>query len=357
MHGDAVPLFFYSDLFLRHPETRDMFPVSMAAQRDRLVHALAKIVSDVDNLDDLGVFLAGLGRDHRKFGAVPEHYQAVGTSLLATLAHFSGQRWTPELAADWGAAYELVAQVMIGAAREDEGVRPPFWDATVVAHELRRFDIAVFRVVTSEPFPYQPGQSVSMESEARPRVWRFYSMANAPREDQTMDFHVRMVDGGALSMALARGLAVGDRLKLGPPVGALSYRPERGRDLLLVAGGTGLAPIKAIVEQLGALADPPTAHLFVGARTADGLYDLPELEKLAAGFGWLTLIPVVSGDPRFRGERGLLPDVIARHGNWRGHDVYVAGPTAMVEATVDRLAGLGVPMGQIHIEDFGWSET
>jgi hemoglobin-like flavoprotein len=41
MHGDAVPLFFYSDLFLRHPEARDLFPVSMAAQRDRLVHALA----------------------------------------------------------------------------------------------------------------------------------------------------------------------------------------------------------------------------------------------------------------------------------------------------------------------------
>ena len=51
MHGDAVPLFFYSDLFLRHPETRELFPVSMAAQRDRLVHALATIVSEVDRLD------------------------------------------------------------------------------------------------------------------------------------------------------------------------------------------------------------------------------------------------------------------------------------------------------------------
>jgi hemoglobin-like flavoprotein len=145
MHGDAVPLFFYSDLFLRHPETRDLFPVSMAAQRDRLVHALATIVSDVGRLDELSGYLQGLGREHRKFGAIAEHYPAVGTSLIATLAHFNGPSWTPELAADWRAAYELVAGVMIEAAAEDAGQRPAFWDATVIAHELRRFDIATFR--------------------------------------------------------------------------------------------------------------------------------------------------------------------------------------------------------------------
>lgn len=122
-YGDAVPLFFYSDLFLRHPEVRDLFPVSMAAQRDRLVSALARIVSDVDNIAYLSVFLRALGRDHRKFGTVAEHYAAVGTSLLATLAHFSGDDWTPEVAADWTAAYDLVAQLMIEAAKEDEGLR------------------------------------------------------------------------------------------------------------------------------------------------------------------------------------------------------------------------------------------
>jgi len=144
MHGDAVPLFFYADLFLRHPETRDLFPVSMAAQRDRLVHALGRIVSDVEHVDALGEYLRGLGREHRKFGAIAEYYPYVGASLVATLAHFNGPAWTPELAADWRAAYGLVAQVMTGAAAEDAGIRPAFWEATVIAHELRRFDIATF---------------------------------------------------------------------------------------------------------------------------------------------------------------------------------------------------------------------
>src|SRR5262249_15611841 len=135
-HGDEVPLYFYSDLFIRHPEVRDMFPISMAAQRGDLVDALVKIVSSVDNADDLTTFLQGLGRDHRKFDAVPEHYEAVGASLLATLEYFSGPSWTPELKSDWAAAYDLIGSVMIAAARADEE-RPPWWRGKVVSHERR----------------------------------------------------------------------------------------------------------------------------------------------------------------------------------------------------------------------------
>jgi len=356
MHGDAVPLFFYSDLFLRHPETRDLFPVSMAAQRDRLVHALGRIVSDVSRADALRGYLQDLGREHRKFGAIAEHYPHVGASLLATLAHFNGPAWTPELATDWKAAYDLVAQVMTGAAAEDAGVRPACWEATVIAHELRRFDIATFRVATAEPLHYRPGQSVSMESPERPRIWRSYSPANVPRDDLTMDFHVRMLDGGALSTVLTRGLAVGAKLRIGPPAGTLIYEPGTGRDVLLAAGSTGLAPLKAIAEQISGLPDPPRVHLLFGARTADGLYDLTDLEKIAARQPWLTVTPVVSGEPGFPGERGMLHEVLARGGDWRGHDVYAAGPTPMVEATVTQLLALGVPRSQIHLEDFGWSE-
>ena len=106
MYGDEVPLFFYSDLFIKNPEVRDLFPISMKAQRDHLIGALAQIVAQVDRLEDLAVFVQGLGRDHRKFGAIAEHYDAVGDSLLATIAHFAGDTWTPELAVDWADAYD-----------------------------------------------------------------------------------------------------------------------------------------------------------------------------------------------------------------------------------------------------------
>jgi NAD(P)H-flavin reductase/hemoglobin-like flavoprotein len=357
MHGDEVPLFFYSDLFIKHPEVRDLFPVSMAAQRGHLIDALVKIVSQVDSVNELTAFLQGLGRDHRKFGAVAEHYDAVGASLLATVEHFSGPTWTPDLAADWTAAYELIGSVMIASARADEKLRPPWWRGTVVAHERRAFDVSVLSVRPEPRMDYLPGQSVAIESPSRPKLWRYYSMANAPRRDGLLEFHIRLIDGGALSMALTSSKIADTELRLGPPVGVLTLSdPVADRDLLLVAGSTGLAPLKAILEQVTALQQPPSVHLFFGARTADGLYDLNALEKMAAQYPWLTVTPVVSADSKFSGETGSLPDVVARNGDWSSRDAYLAGPTEMVKETVARLTSAGMTQEQIHIEDFGWSE-
>jgi NAD(P)H-flavin reductase len=203
---------------------------------------------------------------------------------------------------------------------------------------------------------YLPGQSVAIESGLRPRTWRFYSIANPPRPDATLEFHVRVIDGGALSLALARGLTPAARLRLGPAVGSLILDTRSDRPVLLVAGSTGLAPLKAIAGQIAERADPPEVHMFVGAQREDGLYDLPDLNKLAAQAPWLTITPCVSDDPGYRGERGTLPDVVARSGRWASHDAYLAGPTAMVQAMTDRLSSLGVPESQVHVEDFGWSE-
>jgi NAD(P)H-flavin reductase len=158
-------------------------------------------------------------------------------------------------------------------------------------------------------------------------------------------------------MALTSTIVAGTELRLGPPVGVLTLRqPVPDRNLVLIAGSTGLAPLKAILDQLTALPQPPDVHMFFGARRADGLYDLDSLEKLAAQHSWLTVTPAVSADPRFAGETGSLPDVVARHGDWSQHDAYVAGPTQMVQDTAARLAAAGMPSDQIHIEDFGWSE-
>ncbi len=357
LHGDEVPLYFYSDLFLKHPEMRDMFPISMEAQRGHLVDALVKIVSQVDNVQELTAFLRGLGRDHRKFGVVADHYEAVGASLLAMLKHLSGPTWTQELAADWSAAYELIASVMTSAASTDEQSFPAWWRGTVVAHERRSFNVSVLSVRPEPRMDYLPGQSVAIETPSRPKLWRYYSIANAPRLDGLLEFHVRLIDGGAVSMALTSDAIAGTELRLGPAVGALTFsQPVPSRDLLLVAGSTGLAPLKAILEHVASLAQPPQARLFFGARNIHGLYDLDSLEKMAAQHPWLTITPVVSADSRFTGEIGNLPDVVARQGDLSEFDAYLAGPTEMVKGTVARLTAAGMARDQIHIEDFGWSE-
>jgi NAD(P)H-flavin reductase len=70
---------------------------------------------------------------------------------------------------------------------------------------------------------------------------------------------------------------------------------------------------------------------------------------------WLTVVPTVSAG-RFAGQVGTLGDVVMRNGTWSGRDAYIAGPTEMVKETTSRLASAGVPVTQIHVEDFGWSE-
>jgi NAD(P)H-flavin reductase/hemoglobin-like flavoprotein len=348
--GDEAPLYFYSHLFLAHPEVRDMFPVSMAHQRDRLFAALGDVVARVDDLDALVPILQELGRDHRKFGALSAHYPAVGSSLLATLEHYDDE-WTPELAKDWTEAYQLVAEVMIAAAEEDSD-RPPWWEAEVVDHQRRTIDTAVLKLRPNEPLDFRPGDSVSLETRLRPRLWRYYSPANAPREDGLIEVHVKARDGGPVSSALVRLVGPGDVLRLGPPVGHLAMDTESDRDLLLVAGGTGLAPMKAIVDQVARHGPPRRVDLFVGARTEDAFYDLHDLQRLDRENPWLTVTLAVSADKGSQLEQGDIGDVVLRHGPWTSRDAYVAGNAPMVEDTVTRLHQHGLSMQHIRTEVF-----
>lgn len=201
-------------------------------------------------------------------------------------------------------------------------------------------------------YPFQPGQSASVAPASRgPGRWRYYSMANAPRQDNTLDFHVRMIDGGTVSTALVLGTRRGDILRVGAPVGdRLTLRPDMTGDLLLIAGGTGLAPLKALVEQVAYGGPGRKVDLIVGARTARELYDLEALKKMEAEQPWLTVTPAVSHDPFYRGNRGYAVDVALQ--SWRGQEVFVCGSEEMVRATVARLLDAGVPTDQIHFDEF-----
>jgi NAD(P)H-flavin reductase len=348
--GDEAPLYFYSHLFLSHPETRALFPVSMAHQRDRLFAALGEVVARVDDLDSLVPILQQLGRDHRKFGTVAAHYPAVGASLLATLEHFD-HAWTPELAKDWSEAYTLVADVMIAAA-DEAAEQPAWWEAEVVGHERRTIDVAVLQVRPRARYDYAAGQSVSLETDLRPKLWRYYSPANAPRPDGLLELHVKARDGGPVSSALVRRVGVGDVLRLGPPMGHLALGPDSDRDLLLVAGGMGLAPLKALVDDVARHGPPRRVDLFVGFRTEHDAYDTADLRRLQQENPWLSVTTAVSADKASQLEQGDIGDVVMRHGPWLNREVCVAGPAPMVDDTVSRLRRHGVPDTRLHSEVF-----
>jgi NAD(P)H-flavin reductase/hemoglobin-like flavoprotein len=352
-HGDQVPLYFYSMLFLAHPETRQMFPTNMAGQRDRLVTALGHIVSHVDQVDQLVGFLQDLGADHRKFAVRPEHYPAVGEALVATLQHFLGEAWTDELAQDWTAAYGLVSQVMIDAAQAAEAVNPPWWVAEILGHERRAFDLAVLTLRPQYLLPFTPGQSIGVSHPAV-RAWRYYSPANAPRADGTLELHVRAAPGGAVSSRLVYGCAVGDQIHLAAPVGdRLTLWPAGSADLLLLASGTGWAPLKSLVEQVAAEGSRRRVDLYLGARSRSEFYDTDAIDKLASSYPWLTVTYVVGVDFQRPGEFAHVADRALADGDWRSRHVYICGSDEMVSHSVAALTRAGYQSGQLHHEGFG----
>lgn len=170
-----LPRFFYATLFDRYPQVRELFPVQMDVQHDRLLRALLLIVELVDDPANLVTFCTQLGRDHRKFGTVSAHYAAVGECLLATLEHYAGPAWTGEVAAAWTRAYNTAAQAMDQAALDDAQHRPAVWQARVVDHRRRSGDLAEITVQTDQPYPFAGGQFVSMETPWWPKTWRYYS--------------------------------------------------------------------------------------------------------------------------------------------------------------------------------------
>ncbi|MEU6645991.1 globin domain-containing protein [Saccharomonospora sp. NPDC046836] len=346
-----ISQFFYGMLFTLAPATRDFFPINMESQRGRLVRALVHIIQLVDRPDDLAPFLRQLGRDHRKFGVVPKHYEAVGTALLAALKRQLGDVWTPPVERAWAEAYTIIARSMQEAAGKD--TNPPCWLATVAEHRRLSWDLALVRVEPEQQVPYEAGQYMSIEVPQRPRLWRYLSPANAPRPDGSLEFHVRAVEGGWVSRAIVSHTQSGDVWRIGQPMGRLAVNRESGRDVLMIAGGTGAAPLRAILDNLAQWGENPKVTLFYGGASREDLYDLEQLRALASTNPWLTVCPVVEhgeGLPGF--AHGTLADVVTQHGAWPEHDVLVSGSPAMIRATVSRMLVAGTPLDRIRYDPF-----
>lgn len=350
-HQDKVAGYFYARMFLSHPDLRELFPVQMDTQRVRLLRAIVTAVQAMGDPEKFDDYLRALGRDHRKFYVEPEHYAVVGEALVEAMRHYAGGRWTVEHDQAWADAYAVIAGRMLDGAEAD--TNPPFWYAEVTAHERRSYDIAVFTVQPMQALEFRAGQYLSLEfPRVQPRMWRTYSPANAPRRDNTIDFHVRAIGAGWVSSALVRRLRVGDVVKLAAPMGSMTLDRRSTRDAVLIAGGTGLAPVKSLVEELTRYNRTRWVHVFVGARTRDDLYDLAALTRLAARYPWLSVVPACSNDPSFVGEKGNISEVVGRFGPWNEHDFFVSGSSAMVAATMRTLRGLEIPPARIKYDSF-----
>nr|WP_199854943.1 globin domain-containing protein [Streptomyces dioscori] len=341
--ADKVTSYFYALLFVRHPDLRPLFPAAMDTQRDRLLKALLTAAEHIDNTEILVSYLQNLGRGHRKYGTRPEHYPAVGECLLGALSRFAGSVWDGETEAAWVRAYTTISQVMIDAAAADELRAPAWWYAEVISHDLRTPDVAVVTVRPDQPYPFLAGQYASLETPWWPRVWRHYSFASAPRSDGLMSFHVKAVPAGWVSSALVHRARPGDIVRLGPPAGSMTVDHTTDSGLLCLGGGTGIAPIKALVEDVAEHGQRRPVEVFYGARTDHDLYDIDTMLRLQQSHSWLSVRPIVDQQAHLQ-----LPDVIREYGPWDEYDAYLSGPPGMIRNGVDALRDIGIPSARIR---------
>jgi ferredoxin-NADP reductase/hemoglobin-like flavoprotein len=341
--ADKVTSYFYALLFVRHPDLRPLFPAAMDTQRDRLLRALLTAAEHIDNTDVLVDYLRNLGRGHRKYGTRAEHYPAVGECLIGALSKYAAGVWDEEMEAAWVRTYTTISQIMIDAAAADELRSPAWWYAEIVTHDLRTPDVAVVTVRPDQPYPFLAGQYTSLETPWWPRIWRHYSFASAPRSDGLLSFHVKAVPAGWVSNALVHRARPGDIVRLGPPAGSMTVDHTTDSGLLCLGGGTGIAPIKALVEDVAEHGERRPVEVFYGARTDHDLYDIDTMLRLQQSHPWLSVRAIID-----QLAHQQLPDAVRAYGPWNEYDAYLSGPPGMIRNGVDALRDIGIPSERIR---------
>ncbi|WP_433129919.1 FAD-binding oxidoreductase [Micromonospora sp. CA-240977] len=310
--------------------------------------ALGQLMVGGDDPASRAALLLVLGRAYRHFDLLP-HSTTIADALLATVARHAQLQWTPQLTrAAERALCRATHAIRRAAARVGDG--RAWWHVQVIGHERPSPDIAILTVRPWRRLPFQPGQAVPVCTPRLPGRWRWLSPANAPRADGTIELHVRAVPAGTVSHHLVHEVRPSEQLWLGPPGDTgLTLDPARTDDVLLVAGGTGLAPLRALVEQVAAAPDGRRVTLVVGARTFTDLYDAIALDKLQCANDWLTVVPALSTDPcADPAEKGDALTIALDH-HRPGQEVYLCGPPAMLADARTRLLALGVPAAHIHL--------
>jgi NAD(P)H-flavin reductase/hemoglobin-like flavoprotein len=361
--SDELVRRLYNRWFALDVDVRDLFPPELDQQRAAFGQAMHWVFGEfvAQRAQAPVAFLAQLGRDHRKYGVTQQHYDSMRRAWYDEMRSSLSDDWTEAVDDAAVQAINLITGIMSGAADAEDG--PPWWEGTVLEHHRVSRDLAVVRLHLDRPMPYHAGQYVNVQIPQWPRRWRFLSPAMPADPGGFIEFHVRAVLGGMVSNSIVAETRPGDRWRLSSPHGAMEV-DRTGGDVLMVAGSTGLAPLRAIILDLCHFADNPRVHLFFGARYPCELYDLRTLWEIAAANPWLSVSPVseYAGDPPWAADypdvqppRGLhvrqigrLPEVVTRYGGWGDRQILICGGPQMVRTTREALIAKGAPAERIQ---------
>lgn len=216
-------------------------------------------------------------------------------------------------------------------------------------------DIIELIVETDKIIEFTPGQYAEISVPGRFTAPRAYSFASAGRVNpKELSFFIRAVPNGEVSNWFVHEAAVGEKLQVEGPSGDFHLR-ESDAPMVCIAGGSGLAPVLALLEDAIHKSVDRDLIMFFGARTEQDLYALDRIEHLKKKWaGDFKFIPVLSdeaADSAWQGKRGFVTDIFRSYCN-ADQQLYMCGPPPMIDAAIEIAKGMGVQKDQIFFDKF-----
>lgn len=252
------------------------------------------------------------------------------------------------------ATIELVNydEEMLRSSAPIQAMRAEIVELESLTHDIRRLRLKLVEPATMK---FAAGQYLDVRIPATSDT-RAFSMANTPSDDAHAEFIIKLYPGGRFSGMLDGSLHAGDVLDMKGPYGTCTLRASSERDLVLVGGGAGMAPLWSLINAVAESGSARKVSFYYGARAPRDLFYLEELRVLQArmpNFLYEVALSEPSATDVWTGEIGFISDVLERNENdLRDRDAYVCGPPPMVDAAIATLERLGVPSQRIFFDKF-----
>jgi len=226
-------------------------------------------------------------------------------------------------------------------------------------HEMNHLADDVMQIFiklpASERLQFLPGQYIDILLEDGRH--RSFSIANAPHNDEFLELHIRLVEGGLFTPKVFNSMQNKDLLRIEGPHGSFFFHEDSNKDILLIAGGTGFAPLKGIIEHLLSEKITRPIVLYWGVRSEADLYMSKQAEKWAAQHSNITFVPVLSdAGENWSGRTGYVHEaVLADFDDLSIFDIYTCGPPAMIKAAEQTFQEKGMNKNQFFYDSFDFS--
>lgn len=239
------------------------------------------------------------------------------------------------------------------------GIPIESYQTTIAAIEHLTHDIRRLVLKLKEPerrLRFNAGQYVSIripDSEE----FRAYSMANTPRNADSLEFIIKVFPGGLFSGLLDGGFRIGQALEVKGPYGVFMLREKTDADIICIGGGSGMAPLWSLLNDMAERGIQRKATYFYGARTRKDLFYLDrlhELEQRLPNFRFIPALSMATEADEWNGETGLITEVLERQlEEGQLHtQAYLCGPPPMIDAAIPVLISKGISEDRIYYDKF-----